>query len=64
MINVRCEVESVGDILQHVQTTIPEARLREKRSRQLIWHILPNILPVSALFNKMETARASTNMVS
>lgn len=64
MINVRCEMESISEILQYVQTAIPEARLRERRSRQLIWHIQPNILPISALFNKMEAARATTNMVS
>ena len=63
MINVRCEVESIGEILQRVQSLIPEARLRERRSRQLIWHIQPNMLQISTLFQRMETARAATNMV-
>lgn len=63
MINVRCEVESVSEILLCVQSAIPEAKLREKRSRQLIWHIGPNILSISTLFNKMEAARATTDMV-
>lgn len=64
MINVRCEMESVSDVLQYIQAAIPEARLRERRSRQLIWQIQLNVLPISTLFNRMETARAATNMVS
>lgn len=64
MISARCEVEFISDVLQHVQLTIPEARLRERRSRQLIWHIQPNILSISSLFNKMEDARVATNMVN
>ncbi|XP_059350163.1 phospholipid-transporting ATPase ABCA1-like [Daphnia carinata] len=63
MISARCEVEHISDVLQHVQLAIPEARLRERRSRQLIWHIQPNVLSISALFNKMEAARETTNMV-
>ncbi len=53
----------MGEVLQHVQSLIPEARLRERRSRQLIWHIQPNVLQISTLFQRMETARAATNMV-
>lgn len=64
MINVRCEIESVSDVLQYIETAIPEAHLRERRSRQLIWQIQLNVLPISTLFNRMETARAATNMVS
>lgn len=64
MISARCEVEHISDVLQHVQLAIPEARLRERRSRQLIWHIQPNVLSISSLFNKMEAARVTTNMVS
>lgn len=63
MINVRCEVETMGEVLQSVQSLIPEARLRERRSRQLIWHVQPNILQISALFQRMERARAATPMV-
>ena len=64
MISARCEIECVSDVLQSVQSVIPEARLRERRSRQLIWHIQPNVLSISSLFNKMEAARAATQMVS
>jgi ATP-binding cassette subfamily A (ABC1) protein 1 len=64
MISARCEIECVSDVLQSVQSAIPEARLRERRSRQLIWHIQPNVLSISSLFNKMEAARAATQMVS
>lgn len=63
MINVRCEIETMGDVLQSVQSLIPEARLRERRSRQLIWHVQPNLLQISALFQRMERARAATPMV-
>lgn len=63
MINVRCEVNTAGEILQSVQRTIPEARLREQRPRQLVWHVPPNVLPISALFGRMEAVRKTTNMV-
>lgn len=63
MINVRCDVETRVEVLQSVQTAIPEATLREQRPRQLVWHIKPDILPISTLFSRMETARAMTNMV-
>ena len=63
MINVRCEVETVGEVMHCVQSAIPEAQLREKRSRQLIWHVPPNTLPISTLFEKMEAARVITPMV-
>ena len=49
--------------MQSVQAAIPEARLREQRPRQLIWHVKPNTLPISVLFNKMEEARTTSNMV-
>lgn len=64
MINVRCEIESVNDVLQYVQTAIPEARLRERRSRQLIWHIQSNALSISTMFNRMEAARTAISIVS
>ena len=64
MISARCEMEYVHDVMQSVQSAIPEARLRERRSRQLIWHIQPNVLSIASLFNKMEAARAATQMVS
>ncbi len=64
MISARCEMEYVSDVLQSVQSAIPEARLRERRSRQLIWHIQPNVLSIASLFNRMEGARAATQMVS
>jgi ATP-binding cassette subfamily A (ABC1) protein 1 len=64
MISARCEIECVGDVLQSVQSVIPDARLRERRSRYLIWHIQPNVLSISFLFNKIEAARAATQMVS
>jgi hypothetical protein len=64
MISARCEMEYVSDVLQSVQSVIPEARLRERRSRQLIWHIQPNVLSIASLFNRMEAARAATQMVS
>ncbi|XP_046463654.1 ATP-binding cassette sub-family A member 7-like isoform X2 [Daphnia pulex] len=63
MISARCEMEYVSDVLQSVQSVIPEARLRERRSRQLIWHIQPNVLSIASLFNRMEAARAATQMV-
>lgn len=63
MINVRCEVETMGEVLQSVQSLIPEARLRERRSRQLIWQVQPNLLQISTLFQRMEAARAATPMV-
>lgn len=63
MINVRCELESVGDVLRHVQLAIPEASLREQRSRQIIWHVKPNALAISALFKRMETVRRDSNLV-
>jgi len=63
MINVRCEVETVGEIMHCVQSAIPEAQLREKRSRQLIWHIPPNTLPISTLFEKLEATRRTSSMV-
>lgn len=64
MINVRCEVETVGEVKHCVESAIPEAQLREQRSRQLIWHVPPNTLPISVLFGKMEAARAVTPMVN
>lgn len=63
MINIRCEMEAVGDVLQYVQLNIPEARLREQRSRQIIWHIKPNVLTIATLFQKMEEARVATSLV-
>jgi len=63
MINVRCEVETVGEVLRSVQSAIPEATLREQRPRQLIWHIKPNLLPISAIFSRMEIARSTSSMV-
>lgn len=64
MINVRCEVETISEVLQCVESLIPEARLRERRSRQLIWHVQPNLLQISTLFQRMEDARTATPMVS
>ncbi|KAK4029566.1 hypothetical protein OUZ56_022545 [Daphnia magna] len=63
MINVRCEVETISEVLQCVESLIPEARLRERRSRQLIWHVQPNLLQISTLFQRMEDARTATPMV-
>ena len=63
MINVRCEVETVSEVLQRVETLIPEVQLRERRSRQLIWHVKPNLLQISTLFQRMEAARKVTPMV-
>ena len=63
MINVRIEMSTEGEVLQSVQRAIPEARLREQRPRQLVWHVPPNVLPISVLFAKMEEARKITNMV-
>lgn len=63
MINVRCEVETVSEVLQRVESLIPEAQLRERRSRQLIWHVKPNLLQISTLFQRMEAARKVTPMV-
>lgn len=64
MINVRCELETSGEVMQSVQSFIPEARLRERRPRQLIWHVQPNTLQISTLFKRMEEARAATPMVN
>lgn len=63
MINVRCEVNTAAEVLLSVQAVLPEATLREQRPRQLIWHVKPNVLPISALFGKMETARQNSRMV-
>ena len=63
MINVRCEVETVGEVKHCVQSAIPEALLREQRSRQLIWHVPPNTLPISALFERLEATRRASSMV-
>ena len=64
MITVRCEADSLSAVLQYMQSALPEARLREQRSRQLIWHVKSNVLSVSALFSRMESARVATNMVT
>lgn len=64
MINVRCEIETVEEVLQSVRRFIPEATLREQRPRQLILHIKPNVLPISDLFSRMESARSESNMVT
>ena len=63
MINVRCDLESSGEVMQSVESLIPEARLRERRPRQLIWHVQPNTLQISTLFKRMEEARTATPMV-
>lgn len=63
MINVRCEVESAVEVLQSVQSAIPEAALQERRPRQLILNIKLNILPISELFKRMETIRMNNDKV-
>ena len=63
MINVRCEVESAVEVLQSVQSAIPEAALQERRPRQLIWNIKLNVLPISELFKRMETIRMNNDKV-
>ena len=63
MINVRCEKDTAQEVVQCIQSTIPEARLQEQRHRQLVWHVLPNVLSISAMFHRMEAARASAPIV-
>ena len=62
MINVRCEGDGIESVMQCVQSTIPEARFREQSYRQLVWHVAPDALPISVLFQRMEAARAATAM--
>lgn len=57
MISVRCELGTMAGVLENVQSVLPEARLREQRSRQLVWHVPHNVLPISEMFRRMETAR-------
>lgn len=62
MINVRCEGDGAEAVMQYIHSTIPEAQFREQSYRQLVWHIQPDVLPISVLFQRMEAARVSTAM--
>jgi len=62
MINVRCENDGIDGVMQYIQSTIPEARFRDQSYRQLVWHVQPDALSISALFQRMEAARTSTAM--
>ena len=57
-------METVGEVKHCVESAIPEAQLREQRSRQLIWHVPPNTLPISTLFERLEATRRTSPMVN
>ncbi len=54
MINVRCNSNSEDRVLLEIEGTMPEARLREKRNCQIVWHVEPNVLSISTMFLRME----------
>lgn len=63
IIHCRCEAEEVDDVLSLVLSTIPEAKLCERRSRLLVWQVEPNGQPVSALFRIMQQIRETHRTV-
>ena len=61
MINVRCHSNSEERVLLEIEGAMPEARLREKRNGQMVWHVEPDVLSVAAMFLRMEEARNSSS---